>query len=122
MRLGTQQAFEHAHSTYDFGQLRSQLDRLKHTFTASMGFGTRLRLSGNLYNTSYRLSQSRYSVWLAGAKLSYKLSKSCEGTIEGTNVLGKHSLSIHRQTEREIQIAQYPMRRAEYLLSIRLHL
>lgn len=120
--FSTNYSLEYAHSIYDFGQLHSKLDRLKQTFTASMSVGARLRLSSNLYHTSYRLSQNRYNVWLTGAKLSYKLSKSCEATIEGTNVLDKHSLSIHRQSEREIQIAQYPMRGAEYLFSIRLQL
>ncbi len=114
--------FEYGHSLYDFGDLRSELDQLHHTLSTSVSFSSRLRLSGNLYNTSYRLLQSRYNVWLTGLKLSYKLSKACEATIEGTNLLDKRNLGVHRQLDREIQIAQYPMRRAEYLLGLRLQL
>lgn len=118
--FSTNYDFEYGHSVYNFGTLSSDLDRWHHTFSASVGFSTRLRLSLNLYNTSYHLVQSKYNVWLTGLKLSYKLSKSCEATIEGTNILNKRSLGIQRQLDREIQISQYPMRKAEYLFSIRL--
>ena len=113
---------EYGHTSYNFGALSSELDRLHQTFNTSVGFSTRFRLSLNLYNTSYHLLQSKYNVWLTGIKLSYKLSKSCEAIIEGSNLLNKRSLGIHRQSDREIQIAQYPMRKAEYLFSIRFQL
>lgn len=118
----TSYSCEYEHSTYDLGNHRSGLDRLKHTFSTSLGLSTRLRLNGNLYNTSYQIAQSRYNVWLTGLKLSYQLSKSCEATIEGTNLLNKRQLSIHRHLDREIQISQYPMRRCEFLVGIRLQL
>lgn len=114
--------FEYGHTSYDFGTLNSELDRLHHTFNTSVGFSARLRLSLNLYNTNYHLLQSKYNVWLTGIKLSYKVSKSCEAIIEGSNLLNKRSLGIHRQSDREVQIVQYPMRKVEYLFSIRFQL